>query len=350
MSFKGLADSAGSIALLAQEHANSLYGAATSANDAVTKAKAAEMANGDAAKLAAAPDTMPILVEDPASASQIALYQAAQAYFDYLRTAHDRLEVRFLLRVTPGNVTFQFPGPTSQDVTIANTGRQAIQELNFSGRGDINKLRVDTSECPRTLPPGLQCKVHVTAPRTNANNEPLTLDLRVAHDGLSLAQIVHVSATYQTTRSRVGAPAAGQRQPPAVQGNGPWGGGAPGAGKGPTNEIAPLEFGVSGAGNAGSANVAPSTSENQLRVKGFDPYTSTSALDLASAATQLAGTFAEMLSLEGDISDWQTLCKPPAGSPTTQGNTAPASNRSATDRPWSPVLPRLSSLSRAIAP
>jgi hypothetical protein len=53
--------------------------------------------------------------------------------------------------------------------------------------------------------------------------------------------------------------------------------------------------------------------ENELRAKGFNAYTSTSAVDVSAARTELTDQFAEMLSWGNDLSSWSTACKPSTG-------------------------------------
>jgi hypothetical protein len=65
--------------------------------------------------------------------------------------------------------------------------------------------------------------------------------------------------------------------------------------------------------------------QQELRIKGIDPYTSTSPLNVAQAKTELSYQFGEMLDWSGRVNSWVTLCKPPStGTGTTTDSTKPA--------------------------
>jgi hypothetical protein len=111
-----------------------------------------------------------VLVEDPTSANQIALYQAVQGYHDHLQKLHAEIQPYFSLQVGPPLVTFSAPSgaaPNPQTVTLTNVvssgpdgggpnNPRLIQLIMTSATGNgLNPFAVNdtTSSCVVQLPP-----------------------------------------------------------------------------------------------------------------------------------------------------------------------------------------------------
>jgi len=283
-----------------------------------------------------------ILIEDPTSAIQIAMYQAAEGYFNQLSLMHNGLNVHFSLRVTPQSL--KFPIAAEQDLKLVNTGPVSLTHVRISKQGDSsNAFSVGTS-CPDIAPNGsCTLKVKYTQPAAAPPGNTYSAQLIIADAQVKTTQTVQLSATY--------VPAHGVAAPAAA----PLGAAAPGAAVGtgsstspasaPTTPLWITETGALstalGALKSGMTYTAtsfqPTTQsleilvENELKTKGLSPYTSTSALDLTDATNKLTETFARMLKLGSDVNDWVTLCKPPAGASTTANSESPAPNLECND-------------------
>jgi len=107
-----------------------------------------------------------ILIEDPTSANQIALYQAVQGYYGHLQQLHNQLQENFSLQV--GQSGFYFTvGATQQPLSlmVTNVGsrRRAIRNVAVTGT-DANEFNVDIGTCKDPLDPQESCSLTVIFP------------------------------------------------------------------------------------------------------------------------------------------------------------------------------------------
>lgn len=274
MSFKGLAAIATDIAALTANRTSELCQTATgdptprgTGTSASADAPPSEPATanpppvqGESTRNASA-SCQPgaILVEDPASATDLALYQAAQAYSDETIKIHEKLEPCFPQHGSPG-----------ADCEYSSTSSQTEEHEHFMSP-------------------------------ENAPMEPAET---------------------------------------AGQGGGSGGGGSPTGPQWMTNAstLATALGGLKSGITYSPSSTDPTTQqfevmlENQLKTKGFAPYTATSPLALQTAADELTKTFGKMLAIQSEISNWQSTCKP-TGNTGSQGNQNQAAN-SACNAPW----------------
>ncbi len=104
-----------------------------------------------------------ILVEDTASANQVALYQAVHGYYLQLGTIHSDLEEFFSLQVVPSlSISLKSDdGPTTRSVRVTNVGSRPrqIRDLEIVGS---DKFAVEHHTCEITLQPTDSCDIALT--------------------------------------------------------------------------------------------------------------------------------------------------------------------------------------------
>jgi len=314
-----------------------------------------------------------ILIEDPTSYNQIALYQAAQGYYDHLKKLHDQLQEYFSLQVVPSSLAFTPKSgepAISQTVSVTNVGSnpRKIKAITLEGPNSAI-FDVDASDCQITLnlykykelSRGESCGITLTFPATQtpAGNYSATLtissgessstntdtvqtmlltgtlapsaeDLKKKEDEQKKLQkeLQKLSPQGQEFLNRyyipsdqvanLAAPAAGGGAPTAP------GGPAPSTPLGLTymSDITTALGGLKSNITYGSSSFQPTTQafevlvEAELQMKGIFAYTSTSALNLEEATAALSGQFGSMLVWGNDISNWTNQCKPPSVNPT----------------------------------
>jgi hypothetical protein len=130
---------------------------------------------------ASATDTCAILIEDPTSANQIALYQAVQGYSDHLERFHYSLE-RYFSLLMPATVALKpiVAGQTSKvKIRLTNTNETVLSvtvnthirvsgkyvEKNTGNEFPTDKLVVlDTTDCSKELKMNESCDIEITFP------------------------------------------------------------------------------------------------------------------------------------------------------------------------------------------
>jgi hypothetical protein len=188
---------------------------------------------------------VPLLVEDPTSATEIALYEAVAAYHDQLQALYTELKERY-----------EDAARRAAEVTDSVTHRR-----NPNLRSEVVSPAVAGAPTPAPA-------ATPTAPLWMSEFGSLSTALGGLKTGMT-----YTASAFQ-----------------------------------PTNQA--FEVLV----------------ENELRIRNIDPYTSTSALDLTIAATELTSSiFADMLGWSAEITDWSNSCKStlPGGGGTTGNQTKP---------------------------
>jgi hypothetical protein len=141
-------------------------------------------------------DACAILIEDPTSATQIALYQAVQGYYDHLTKLHAELDKYFSLQVKPDATTFppQIPGQSSSIrvtfLNVSTTGEPVTPNASITGTyTDASGAKTAASDwvevvngCPAQLLVNQPCEIDLYFPTRNKTPPPAG----------SLAAVLHV--------------------------------------------------------------------------------------------------------------------------------------------------------------
>lgn len=177
-----------------------------------------------------------ILVEDPTSANQIALYRAVQGYVDHLHKIHDQLQAYFSLQITPPSVSFSATVTTPQALTVTNIGNdpRQIKSIGVAGASP-SAFAINSSDCEnRAVPPnppykllngGASCVISVTFPSAGTPQGPQSAILTIstgnpANTDSDTTQTVQLAGTAPPPRPQPPSPPAppiGQRQPATEQ-------------------------------------------------------------------------------------------------------------------------------------
>ena len=294
-----------------------------------------------------------MLVEDPASANQIALYQAVNGYYNQLSTLHRSLQNSFPMVVTPASVTFP-AGVTQGNITVTNKGDAplTVGPINIlpGTSADANTFRANSCAA---IPPNGNCVISVTfngpqpvpgRAQTLQATMTITGTMNVqnadgtqrvvqssqvvqlvgvvpAQNPLTLGERQQLESLRQRA-SELSEPLAGA---PIIGPIAPLGGSGAGSSSSTTpigltylSNIMTALGGLKNGITYSPSSFQPTTQafevmvERELSGKGIEAYTSTSALDLSGAANSLASTFGAMLSFGSDISNWTNKCSPPA--------------------------------------
>jgi hypothetical protein len=311
-----------------------------------------------------------ILIEDPTSANQIALYQAVQGYYDHLKRLDDHLQEYFALQVVQSPASLSWASgaePSPQDIKVVNISRKAraIKEIEATGS---DAFQVDPSDCYsdfryvwkvpfKILDANQWCDVRVTFPAPDFLNsdtapaEGITYSAKLTilsgeadSTDTDTKQTVQLTATVAKAQKKIAqepgtrhffvgpAPGAATTAPTATAPAAPTTGGG-GAATTPigltylsdlTTALGALKSSIT----YGPSSFQPTTQgfvvlvEAELEIKGIFPYTSTSALDLDDARKELTRQFGEILLWSNDVTGWTSQCKP----------TTPSGNQGATNQ------------------
>jgi len=311
-----------------------------------------------------------VLIEDPASANQIALYQAVQGYYGDLRLLHSQLQEYFSLQIPISSLSFPFTiggAAITQNIRVTNVGTKTreVKAITVAGP-DAATFDVNIATCKKVLAPQEYCDINVTFPSDDiqpaAGNYSATVSILSGHvpssniDSLNTdsMQTVQLASTVKTPP-----PPPSRRPAPRVPGGvqiTPFGeeeiapaptptapataapSSTPSASGAPAVPIGLQDFGslVTALGGLksnityGASSVQPTTPnfetlvENELLARGIFPYSSTSALDLKDATSRLTHEFGEMLAWGNDLTSWTNMCKPAAAGGAPTGGTQPA--------------------------
>jgi hypothetical protein len=318
MAYRGLSEIASDIATVTE---SKLCGARAPEAPSVPACKAGEQA---------------MLLEDPTSALQIALYQSLLGYHDQLRVLHSQLTNTFSLIVKPQVLKISSePERRFASLTLSAADQTILRNVKISVEGpdqaDFTAIPDDCAELSALTP----CTVIVTfhPPEDAAPNHLYSADLRISMESYVWNQSVTISATYTPSQFHRIEPSGalafttGDTGAPATPAASPAGGAAAASPlsltylSGIGTALAGLKSGIS----YSSSTAQPTTQslevllENELKHRNIEPYTSTSALDLSEAAKELSAIFGDMLLWGAQIDHWNTVCKPPVA-PTPAGD------------------------------
>lgn len=281
-----------------------------------------------------------ILLEDPTSALQIALYQSLVGYHDQLQSLQSNLIDVFSLVVRPDSLTLKGSPDQSVPITLSALDETVLTNLKIATEGpDRARFMLSSEECAEVSAAN-PCTVNVTfvPPRDLKTTQSYTADLRISSRSFRWNHSVHLQATYTPPKPKPRAPEAPgelvmethvlaafapgslslSTTPPAT------GGGTPAAGAAAATPLS-LTY-LSGIGTAltgikagisySSSSLQPTTQsfqvlvENELQKRNIKPYTSSSPLELTEAAKSLSALFGDMLMWGAQIDFWNTQCKP----------------------------------------
>jgi hypothetical protein len=368
MVFKGLQDIAKNVAELTAKHVTGCYeglGNKDTSEDSLERDRLNVRMN------------CAILIEDPASANQIALYQAVHAYYAHLKLLDAKLQPYFLLQV-PQSITFsQIAGQsTPMELKLTNTSRDKTQiniEVSVKGKyvEDASKTETpadellipDSSDCARQIQPNDSCTIKLLFPNPKKPTPlpgKLTAEVAVSNKDTGSIQRIQLTGEVKpavetdfksplefqkylfelrkpltleqnpglSTEAEKLAPPSAQASTSAAGGGGSTGSSS--ASSTPVGLTYLSDIGTALGGLKSNITYGPSSSqptlqafeglvEDELRIQGIFPYSSTSALDLQAATYALSGQFGEMLVWGNDVSTWTNQCKPPSENGTQNG-------------------------------
>jgi hypothetical protein len=302
---------------------------------------AAKRSSGDLANNLCA-----VLIEDPTSANQIALYQASQGYYNHLKKLDAHLWAYFSLQLPQSTVNIS----TTPSISVRNVGRdnRKIKGITiiFTGSG-ANPFVPDPSSNCLTLPnnvliPNTSCDIRVNFPTAGTPPGTYLASLNIKSgdpdsNETDTTQTVQLSGTVapppppprtgiksqgnSSTLGSTGAPTSGTGAPTTTGG----GGAAPATPVGLTylSDIATALGGLKSNITYSPSSFQPTTQalevlvEAELQARGILSYTSTSALNVKEAVDALSPQFGEMLLWASEVSGWTNQCKPqtPDGTP-----------------------------------
>jgi hypothetical protein len=295
----------------------------------------------------------PIVLDDPPLATQLALYESVEGYVTNMSQLYSSFEKNLALLVVPQSLTFPTQVSASivpEKITITNTGMNPINvgEITVTGPqksyfvlGDKAPL-TQQYDCPIALKRNDSCVVTVSVLENDTDKpKTVTAALNIPNPSSKSVQIVQLTATlpakgttttskeYQEfLRSEIAAvapaaPAAPSTTTPSTSG----GSQTPVSMQylsGISSALAAVKNGITYT----PTSFQPTTQafenliESDLHEDGIAAYSSTSALNLSKAAVALSESFAEMLVMGSDITNWANQCK------LTNGNTTPTNGQS----------------------
>jgi hypothetical protein len=308
-----------------------------------------------------------ILIEDPTSSNQIALYQALQGYYAHLRQIDEDLQPFFSLQIKT-SLSFDYaPGdfvPPMDSVTITNVSKTARQVKEVIVTGSA-AFEVDVAGCDmKLLQSNSPCSMAVLFPRNGVTVDPgktYTATVRIfsgdpGSDKTDTVQLVQLVGTVQGNAQTSTAPNKPGKGRPSVDQS--------------PSAIPPAETATSGGSTSSSGGSSSSSStptgltylsdlttalgalksnitygpaaaqpppqsfqvlvEAELKERGLFPYTSTSTLNLKPATEKLTSQFGELLAWNSDIAAWGNQCKPPTTTPGGGAQTNSISNSACT--------------------
>lgn len=314
-----------------------------------------------------------ILVEDPTSSNQIALYQAVQTYYDQLGRIHERLQDVFALQIDAPPISFSMSSgattPPAQRITVSNKDAKPVNVQVAIVPPDAFQA---TSDCLGTpLDVGKSCSISVTFnPPDTTTVRSYKAILRVSNDLSSFVFTVPLSgeikpltdaqlkerqdflkklqslrlppdrfsyeikgydATHELAVAAPAPPAAPTSAAPAAAATTPIGLTYLSdvmtalAGAKATNTYAPSSF-------QPTTQAFETLVQEELRRKGIRPYTSTSPLNFANVTSSLGKEFGLLLTWGNDITNWTNQCKPATGAatPAVNSSASTASNSACT--------------------
>jgi hypothetical protein len=283
-----------------------------------------------------------LLLEDPTSALDIALYQSLVGYHDQLASLHSSLIDIFSLIVKPDSLTLLKGSPDQGlPITLSALDATVLTNLKIAVEGpDRTRFVLSSEECAE-VSAARPCTVNVTfvPPTDIKTTQSYSANLKISSRSFMWNHGVNLQATWTPPKLQPRAPetpgqmvmraewaASGFETGilPTTPTTPATGAAAPAAGAAAASPLS-LTY-LSGIGTAltgikagisySSASLQPTTQSFQVLVEGelqklnIRPYTSTSPLELTEAAKSLSALFGDMLMWGAQIDFWNNACKP----------------------------------------
>jgi hypothetical protein len=283
-----------------------------------------------------------VLIEEPNSSLQIALYHSVLGYHDEQERLSEQLTASFSLRATlSAAILTSAAGHDSAILTLSTTDNASIQNVQLSLEGDSPEdFLVDPMSCP-VVSTDHPCQVSVKFNYSEdmQANHPFRANIKIATDTYRWNHAVGVVGIYAPPKKPIVippgvteeliAPSGVNFLPPqsnAAPAAAPAGGTTTsGGGGGSTAQPLSLQY-LSGVETAlaglksniaySSAAAQPTTQSfevlvaNELLNRHINSYTATSPLQLQAAADSLSHDLGDMLRWGAQVDYWTTACKP----------------------------------------